>query len=252
MSRTRRLNNPLPVLSGNEEYYCLTEGNPGGGTYYGNYVSNNCFNIAAAGPGFHEIFYYYSDSYGCSGTAYAIIEVETASDGSIFIQNQTFTSKAYFSGNTITAGSQVSNQSPFGPVIIQAGANAYLKAGNSIILMPGTHIRSGSRFKGVILPIACSQMSKDQYIVDEIQNRTDTKVFLAPNPTHGPLMLFIKNGNFENFRVEVYDNRGMLAYQSSNIVSNPATIDLSGYAPGLYFVRLLDSHSVFSLKVLKY
>jgi hypothetical protein len=47
----------------------LTLGVPAGGTYYGNGVSNNYFDPAAAGVGVTEITYVYESPYGCLDTA---------------------------------------------------------------------------------------------------------------------------------------------------------------------------------------
>jgi len=47
----------------------LTGGNPAGGTYSGDGVTNNIFDPQAAGVGTHTITYYYEDIFGCSNTA---------------------------------------------------------------------------------------------------------------------------------------------------------------------------------------
>ncbi len=54
----------------------LTGGNPTGGTYSGDGVTNNIFDPQAAGTGTHTITYYYEDIFGCSNTATADIYVD--------------------------------------------------------------------------------------------------------------------------------------------------------------------------------
>ena len=54
----------------------LTGGNPTGGTYSGDGVTNNIFDPQAAGVGTHTITYYYEDVFGCSNTATADIYVD--------------------------------------------------------------------------------------------------------------------------------------------------------------------------------
>jgi hypothetical protein len=61
------LNQPSVLLSG---------GSPEGGEYSGPGVSGNIFIPVEAGLGFHEIFYTYTDSSGCSQTVSNLLEVE--------------------------------------------------------------------------------------------------------------------------------------------------------------------------------
>ncbi len=59
-----------------EPPFTLTGGNPSGGTYSGDGVTDNVFDPQAAGVGTHTITYYYEDIFGCSNTATADIYVD--------------------------------------------------------------------------------------------------------------------------------------------------------------------------------
>ncbi len=59
-----------------EPPFALTGGNPAGGTYSGDGVTNNTFDPQAAGVGTHTITYYYEDIFGCNNTATADIYVD--------------------------------------------------------------------------------------------------------------------------------------------------------------------------------
>ena len=56
---------PLPEVCISDSVYLLTEGNPGGGTYVGDFVVDNVFFTGAAGIGSHTITYIYQDVAGC-------------------------------------------------------------------------------------------------------------------------------------------------------------------------------------------
>jgi hypothetical protein len=53
----------------------LYGGSPTGGSYFGNFVTDNHFNAQLAGSGQHSISYTYTDSNGCSATASDVVNV---------------------------------------------------------------------------------------------------------------------------------------------------------------------------------
>ena len=74
----------LPTVSLNltQDEVCKTEsslilagGSPSGGTYAGDHVSGNTFDVTAAGVGFHTVNYNYTDANGCSNVASQSVEV---------------------------------------------------------------------------------------------------------------------------------------------------------------------------------
>ena len=68
----------------NQTAVILIGGDPVGGTYTGDFVSGGTFNATAAGPGFHDIQYTYSNPNGCSNTVTAqilVIDENNSSNG---------------------------------------------------------------------------------------------------------------------------------------------------------------------------
>lgn len=67
-------NPPAPICS-NAAPIAMSGGFPAGGNYSGPGIVNNTLNPAAAGQGYHNITYTYTDSAGCTSSATAIIQV---------------------------------------------------------------------------------------------------------------------------------------------------------------------------------
>jgi hypothetical protein len=65
---------PAPICS-NAGIVPMSGGFPAGGNYSGPGVINNQFNPAAAGQGYHNLTYTYTDSAGCTSSATAIVQV---------------------------------------------------------------------------------------------------------------------------------------------------------------------------------
>ena len=67
---------PFPAVCLNDTPFPLTGGTPSGGTYSGPGVSGNMFDPAVAGNGSHEIFYSYTNAFGCTGSDNAFLVVK--------------------------------------------------------------------------------------------------------------------------------------------------------------------------------
>ena len=76
----------------------------------------------------------------------------------------------------------------------------------------------------------------------------DNSVTVYPNPTSG--LIQIENGEWRMENVEVYDVYGKLL-STVEVFSNNATLDLSGYAKGTYFVRVTTEKGVVTKRVVK-
>jgi len=62
----------------------------------------------------------------------------------IFIQNETLTGNQYRSGSTISAGTNVTNTKPQGPVVVKSASNIVFDAEGNIILDKGFEVESGA------------------------------------------------------------------------------------------------------------
>ena len=68
-------------------------------------------------------------------------------EGDIYLQNMTFNGSAYRAGNTIKAGNHVTNQIPFGDVIVNNGADVILRSLNGTTLDRGFEVKHGGKFE---------------------------------------------------------------------------------------------------------
>jgi hypothetical protein len=76
----------------------------------------------------------------------------------------------------------------------------------------------------------------------------DDNFKIFPNPTNGILNIQTTNTGYLT-GLEVYNSIGERVYQSGNLKTREASIDLSSNPPGIYFVKLLNSKKVYSRKI---
>ena len=247
--------NPFPVICSNEGTYYLLGGQPYGGVYTGKFVSGEIFNVWASGPGFFEVGYHLPWLQGCSDTAYQIIEVEPMSgNGTVYLQNIIQADSAYVAGDSIFTGTAVTNTLPQGPYIVQPGAEVYVKAGNGLFIKPGTLIRAGSHFHAAILPLNCpnpATMPKTDLSNESGGIQPDSQVILGPNPTSGRTSLFISQGSFEGYHLQVLNSSGIRINERTNLTGNIVNLDFEDLRQGLYFIRLWNGTSNTVFKLLK-
>jgi hypothetical protein len=65
----------------------------------------------------------------------------------IFIQNETLTGNRYVTGNTISAGTNVTSTKPQGPVLVKSASNIVFDAEGNIVLDKGFEVESGALFE---------------------------------------------------------------------------------------------------------
>ena len=76
----------------------------------------------------------------------------------------------------------------------------------------------------------------------------DNSVTVYPNPTSGVVQ--IENGEWRMENVEVYDAYGKLLF-TVEVNGNAAALDLTGYAKGIYFVKVTTDNGVVTKRVVK-
>ena len=76
----------------------------------------------------------------------------------------------------------------------------------------------------------------------------DNTVTVYPNPTNGVVQ--IENGEWRMENVEVYDAYGKLLF-TVEVNGNAAALDLTGYAKGIYFVKVTTDNGVVTKRVVK-
>ena len=76
----------------------------------------------------------------------------------------------------------------------------------------------------------------------------DNSVVVYPNPTRGTVQ--VQNTQSDIHQVVLYDAYGKLL-STVEVNGSNATLDLSGYADGLYFVRVTTDKGVVTKRVVK-
>jgi hypothetical protein len=246
--------NEIPVLCSDGISYILEEGNPNGGLYQGSYISGTTFDIAAAGPGFYPVKYYFQNNLGCSDTAYGVIEVEPEFTGNRVLQNQYITGQNYFTGDTIFTGSSVTDTIPQGLCVFVYGSNTILKAQNNIRLLPGTRVMQNCYFKAHIGPLSClSEKSVQDDRPGDLpqEENTPQNIFIGPNPAGESAVLFIRDGYLDGYRMRIYNGMGLPVGKESMLSGKQVYLDLSGLQPGIYFITVWNDEENQSLKLIR-
>jgi len=88
---------------------------------------------------------------------------------------------------------------------------------------------------------------------DEVDNKTDEveypevplKLTAFPNPTTGVFTIESNKSNF--FDIQVFDNNGKMILIQGNLMGREQ-LDLSGYAPGIYYVNVMENGVLLETK----
>ncbi|MDP4235836.1 MAG: T9SS type A sorting domain-containing protein [Bacteroidota bacterium] len=88
-----------------------------------------------------------------------------------------------------------------------------------------------------------------QLSVNAAPRSISDQISISPNPTEGIIMLKGAPENASN--VSIMNVLGETMIELHNIKGPEFTIDLSGYTPGIYYVRIVSDHSVMTKKIVK-
>lgn len=80
-------------------------------------------------------------------------------------------------------------------------------------------------------------------VISDIQYFEDSKLKITPNPTSDLVTLNISNFEADKYQYQVMNLNGTII-KSNTILQNNQTVDLSSFANGMYFIRILDDHKV--------
>lgn len=135
--------------------------------------------------------------------------------------------------NVMSAGGDSS--SPSGSVSFSIGQVDYIQASSS----------SGSMSQGVQQPFEIFQIIG----VEELTGEMNISAF--PNPTNSFVQIQL-DGNNSNLQLHLYDAIGNLI-QSTNMNAIQTTLDLSSFANGIYYLRVLNAENkqVKTIKLIK-
>lgn len=105
---------------------------------------------------------------------------------------------------------------------------------------------SGSVLQGI-------QQPYEILVVTAIEEATriNLSVSAYPNPTTDNLQLKVENENLKDLSYQLYDMQGKLL-QSEKLTGNETQINMNGYVPSTYFVRVINrNQSIKEFKIIK-
>ena len=155
---------------------------------------------------------------------------------------------------------------------IQAGTKKVVfEAGNSVILKPGFHAKSGSNFvakigdcergcnngknkdmdeyESTIFDSNSDEIVQESMVTSVSENyENTTKFIIYPNPNQGSFSIKLSNEQSELQKIIITDIRGVVIYNNNdtNIVTN--NIQLTNPAPGLYIISLYFKDKILTSK----
>ena len=81
--------------------------------------------------------------------------------------------------------------------------------------------------------------------------KEEFSIQLSPNPVSTTLSVSVEQGLKRQGAIEIYTLPGTKVYQTPGEVPFPHQINVSSYAPGIYFVKILSGGRHFTQKVVK-
>jgi hypothetical protein len=143
--------------------------------------------------------------------------------------------------------------------IVQNGGSATMVAGHNIVYLPGTSVLPGGYMHGYITTANqyCGQQAPSLPTVVAGENdptvSIQTQRFVVyPNPTTGNFTLEQKGDHSrEDVKVEIYGMRGERVLTGEMPGERKHEFSISGFAPGLYFVKVVSGDSMETIKLIK-
>lgn len=241
---------PFVTMSDLNAEYCANDdlafiqATPAGGTFSGLGVVGNVFTPATAGAGGpYTVAYTYTDSVGCTSSTSVDVTVYPFANAVInglsadfyCIENdEEFTVNAFPVGGTLT-GAGISNGS-FNPSRAGEGAHTIqyeFENANGCI----------SYTDLVVQVYNCTG-------IEDIASLGDVSVY--PNPTTGMLYVSLNNFIGKELKFELFNMQGQLLIDQNMVdpTSNMTKqLDLSGFAEGVYMVKISSADKTFVTRV---
>ncbi|MCX6303525.1 MAG: T9SS type A sorting domain-containing protein [Bacteroidetes bacterium] len=143
--------------------------------------------------------------------------------------------------------------------IVQSGGTASMIAGQDIFFYPGTAVESGGYLHGSIAPGGpfCGGVIPSRPAVisgeEEIAGTSASTSFtIYPNPTTGIFTLEYRNDKSGgNASVEIYSMHGEKVLISAMPGEKKHSFSLSGFPPGIYFVRVVSGDLTETVKLIR-
>jgi len=171
------------------------------------------------------------------------------------IQNKVFSQNTDYVAGRVEIGPSVT---------INPNVTVTIQAEEYIDISNGFTVEAQGVFEAYIEPcdqdeltISGSLIRKD--IVDKLDNEKILKrekednsiVNIFPNPATDKLNVQLKDFEFENLEIHIYNSVGQLLYQSLNGQTNNIEIDISSFASGSYYISFSSKEKAYTKKFIK-
>ncbi|MGM0641958.1 MAG: T9SS type A sorting domain-containing protein [Thermotogota bacterium] len=94
--------------------------------------------------------------------------------------------------------------------------------------------------------------NKNDSIIQNVVSEHDIKEFnfdIYPNPNDGSFTLKVKKSNSAIYQFEIINSEGIVIYHIPQLSVNEIKINKLGLPSGIYYIRLDDSKSVITKKI---
>jgi len=150
------------------------------------------------------------------------------------------------------------------PIAIPAGADFYIGFQQTSLGLTGTHVGFDvqydarphtflnlgtfwfpvpEQFEGAIMyrPVMGDE-SPGNTAVDDLAEMNDNPVRLYPNPTTGEVNVFLENGNYADYKIQIFNNIGQLV----RIEKGTNLLNLHDLQNGVYHLQFVNKNSLAS------
>ncbi len=129
------------------------------------------------------------------------------------------------------------------------GKNVTMKAGDSIVFEPNTHLKAGSVVTALIeVCSATSKMSTTVKGEEQYKEETslDNTIRLFPNPVTDRLTIASHLETVKNITITALD--GKIIYSNPEVNATKLELDIANYQNGIYLVAITTSNGITTIK----
>lgn len=94
--------------------------------------------------------------------------------------------------------------------------------------------------------------NKNDSIIQNVVSEYDIREFnfgIYPNPNDGSFTLNVKKSNFAIYQFEMINSEGIVIYHIPQLRVDEIKINKLDLPPGIYYIRLNDSKSIITKKI---
>lgn len=201
--------------------------------------------------------------------------MDEVTPNNLFLQNRILNNNAHYEArNNIAIGSDVDpviGRQQIGNFITNSSSIINIRAGEEIVLKPGTSIKQNSDVHLFIEEFSCSSNINLRKANNEGETSTNTINFTSvvnnylsrnddftlniyPNPTINKIFLNYQLAEQQKVVITLLDSKGQQLQKMSLIKQqgmNTDEIDLHNYPKGIYFIRILSQNEFITRQIVK-